>query len=53
LKLETRLNGKTVQSASTSDMIFPVAELVHLASEFMTLEPCDVIVGGARCRRLP
>jgi 2-keto-4-pentenoate hydratase/2-oxohepta-3-ene-1,7-dioic acid hydratase in catechol pathway len=46
LKLETRLNGKTVQSASTSDMIFPVAELVHLASEFMTLEPGDVIVTG-------
>jgi 2-keto-4-pentenoate hydratase/2-oxohepta-3-ene-1,7-dioic acid hydratase in catechol pathway len=46
LKLETRLNGKTVQSANTNDLIFPVDELVAVASEAMTLEPGDIIVTG-------
>ena len=46
LKLETRLNGQTVQSANTSDLIFPVDELVAVASEAMTLEPGDIIVTG-------
>ena len=46
LHIETRLNGKVVQSASTSDMIFDVATLVATLSEFMTLEPGDVIVTG-------
>jgi acylpyruvate hydrolase len=46
LRLQTRLNGQTVQDATTADMIFDVAELVHLISSFMTLEPGDVIVTG-------
>jgi 2-keto-4-pentenoate hydratase/2-oxohepta-3-ene-1,7-dioic acid hydratase in catechol pathway len=46
LRLETRLNGVTVQSATTDDMIFDVAALVALLSEAMTLEPGDVIVTG-------
>lgn len=46
LKIETRLNGATVQSASTDDLIFPVDELVSVASEVMTLEPGDIIVTG-------
>lgn len=46
LKLETRLNGQTVQSASTDDMIFDVASLVSILSEAMTLLPGDVIVAG-------
>ncbi|WP_458732889.1 fumarylacetoacetate hydrolase family protein [Sphingobium xenophagum] len=46
LTLETRLNGRTVQSASTSDMIFDVAHLVELVSTVMTLEPGDIIVSG-------
>ena len=46
LKLETILNGQTVQSASTDDLIFPVAELVAKASEAMTLEVGDIIVTG-------
>lgn len=46
LKLETRLNGEVVQSASTSDMIFSVAHLVSLLSEAFTLEPGDIIVTG-------
>lgn len=46
LKIETRLNGDTVQSASTSDMVFDVATLVEIISAVMTLEPGDVIVTG-------
>jgi len=46
LRLETRLNGKVVQSASTDELIFGVARLVALLSEVMTLEPGDVIVSG-------
>jgi acylpyruvate hydrolase len=46
LMLETRLNGKTVQKASTSDMIFDVATTVSLLSVFMTLNPGDVLVMG-------
>lgn len=46
LKLETRLNGRTVQSASTSDMVFDVESLVSIISVAITLEPGDLIVTG-------
>jgi len=46
LRIETRLNGQTVQSASTNDMVFDVATLIAIISEAITLEPGDVIVTG-------
>lgn len=46
LRIETRLNGEVMQSANTRDMIYPVADLVAIASESMTLEPGDVLVTG-------
>ena len=46
LRLTTRLNGEVVQDASIDDMVFPVAQLVSILSEFMTLEPGDVVVTG-------
>ncbi len=46
LRMETRLNGEVVQSASTDQMVFSVARLVAILSEAMTLEPGDVIVTG-------
>jgi 2-keto-4-pentenoate hydratase/2-oxohepta-3-ene-1,7-dioic acid hydratase in catechol pathway len=46
LKLQTRLNGETVQSASTDDMLFDVATLISTLSEAITWEPGDVIVTG-------
>jgi len=46
LTIQTILNGKVEQSANTSDMIFPVANLVSIASQTMTLEPGDIIVTG-------
>jgi acylpyruvate hydrolase len=46
LWLETRLNGRVVQRASTSDMLFDVEMLVAELSEAMRLEPGDVLVTG-------
>ncbi|MCA8094619.1 fumarylacetoacetate hydrolase family protein [Burkholderia anthina] len=46
LQLQTRLNGKVVQSANTSDMLFDVATLIAIVSEAITLEAGDVIVSG-------
>ena len=46
LLLETRLNGKVVQSANTDDMVFDVATLIAVLSEAVTLEAGDVIVAG-------
>lgn len=46
LRLETRLNGRTVQSANTSDMVFDVASLIVTISEAITLEAGDLIVAG-------
>lgn len=46
LRLVTRLNGETVQSAMIDDMVFSVAQLVSICSQFMTLKPGDVIVTG-------
>lgn len=46
LRIATRLNGETVQSASTDDMVFDVATLISIISEAITLEPGDVIVTG-------
>ena len=46
LKLEARLNGKTVQSIRTSDLLFPARELVRYLSQAITLEPGDVIITG-------
>ncbi len=46
LKIETRLNGKTVQSSTTSNLIFDVAGLVEFISSIMTLKKYDVIATG-------
>lgn len=46
LRLQTRLNGRVLQDASTSDLVFSVARLVSLISAAMTLEPGDIIVTG-------
>jgi 2-keto-4-pentenoate hydratase/2-oxohepta-3-ene-1,7-dioic acid hydratase in catechol pathway len=40
------VNGKRVQTGNTSTMIFGVAEIVSYLSEFMTLEPGDLITTG-------
>jgi len=46
LRIQSRLNGKVMQDANTSMMLFDVKETVALLTEFMTLEPGDVLVMG-------
>ena len=46
LKIEGRLNGKTVQSSNTENMIFDVATIISTLSEAMTLQAGDVIFTG-------
>jgi 2-keto-4-pentenoate hydratase/2-oxohepta-3-ene-1,7-dioic acid hydratase in catechol pathway len=46
LTLQTRLNGTTVQNASTADMIFPVAEIIEFLSASTTLLAGTVILTG-------
>jgi 2-keto-4-pentenoate hydratase/2-oxohepta-3-ene-1,7-dioic acid hydratase in catechol pathway len=46
LKLEGRLNGKTVQQASTSQMIYSSAVQVSFVSQYLTLVPGDIIYTG-------
>jgi len=45
-RIETRLNGKVVQSANTDMMVFPVSRLIAHISRFATLRPGDVIATG-------
>lgn len=40
------VNGKRMQDGSTRTMIFSVAEIVAYCSQFMTLEPGDIITTG-------
>ena len=46
LKIETRLDGKTMQSSNTDMFMFPVAESLVYLTEGMTLEPGDVLFTG-------
>ncbi|GKZ35304.1 hypothetical protein AbraIFM66950_005899 [Aspergillus brasiliensis] len=46
LHISTKLNGQTVQSSSTKDMIFNVAKTVSFLSQGTTLLPGDVIFTG-------
>jgi len=60
LRLQTRLNGETVQDDRTSSMVFSVAEQIAYISHRLALQPGDLIesgtpggVGKARGRALP
>jgi 2-keto-4-pentenoate hydratase/2-oxohepta-3-ene-1,7-dioic acid hydratase in catechol pathway len=46
LRITTRLNGATVQDASTSEMLFPIADLVAELSRGTTLLKGTVILTG-------
>jgi acylpyruvate hydrolase len=46
LKIASRLNGKTMQSDNTDNMMFPLAETLVYLTKGMTLEPGDVILTG-------
>jgi 2-keto-4-pentenoate hydratase/2-oxohepta-3-ene-1,7-dioic acid hydratase in catechol pathway len=46
LQMILKVNGEVRQKANTSQMIFPVADVVSFLSFLMTLEPGDVIATG-------
>jgi 2-keto-4-pentenoate hydratase/2-oxohepta-3-ene-1,7-dioic acid hydratase in catechol pathway len=46
LEIRSVLNGRTMQSSRTADMIFPVAELIAFISRDTTLLPGTVILTG-------
>lgn len=46
LRIQSRLNSNIMQDSNTSDMMFPVANTIATLSEFMTLEPGDMIAMG-------
>ena len=46
LKMRLWVNGELRQDASTGQMVFGVAELLEWITEFVTLEPGDVIATG-------
>ncbi len=46
LMLTARVNGRQVQHESTNQMIFTVAETIAFITQFMTLEPGDIIATG-------
>jgi 2-keto-4-pentenoate hydratase/2-oxohepta-3-ene-1,7-dioic acid hydratase in catechol pathway len=46
LKIESRLNGKTMQSSNTKNLIFGIDYLISYISQRITLEPGDVITTG-------
>ncbi|QDT66803.1 fumarylacetoacetate hydrolase family protein [Calycomorphotria hydatis] len=46
LDLQLSVNGEVMQRGSTSKMVFDVAYLIYYLSQFMTLEPGDLINTG-------
>ncbi len=46
LKIESRLNGKVMQSDNTDNMMFPIVDLLVYVTQGMTLEPGDIIFTG-------
>jgi 2-keto-4-pentenoate hydratase/2-oxohepta-3-ene-1,7-dioic acid hydratase in catechol pathway len=46
IEIELTLNGETMQSASTADLIFSIPALVAHLSSLMTLEPGDLVSTG-------
>jgi 5-oxopent-3-ene-1,2,5-tricarboxylate decarboxylase / 2-hydroxyhepta-2,4-diene-1,7-dioate isomerase len=51
--IETRVNGETVQSARTSEMIWDMNYLVADIARTITLEPGDVILSGTPANSRP
>jgi 2-keto-4-pentenoate hydratase/2-oxohepta-3-ene-1,7-dioic acid hydratase in catechol pathway len=46
VQLRTRLNGKTLQDGNTSDWLFSLPRLIAFLSQYMPLEPGDIVTTG-------
>ena len=57
MTLSCRLNGETMQKATTEQMIFKIPKIIEYCSTWTTLQPGDVLVtgtpGGVGARRNP
>ncbi len=51
LDISLAINGETLQSSNTRELIFKIPELVEHLSSVMTLEPGDIVSTGNPCRR--
>lgn len=46
LSIVTKVNGEVRQNGSTKDMMFSVSDIISIISNYVTLEPGDVILTG-------
>ncbi|MCE2900793.1 MAG: fumarylacetoacetate hydrolase family protein [Gemmatimonas sp.] len=46
IELVTRVNGEVVQHAMGADMVFKIPFLLHYISQYLTLEPGDLVATG-------
>ncbi len=46
LRIQFRLNGKTLQNSNTRELIFKIPELIEFLSASITLEPGDIVATG-------
>lgn len=46
LSIVTKVNGEIRQNSSTKHMMFPVADIISVVSQYVTLEPGDIILTG-------
>ena len=46
LSIATKVNGEIRQNSSTKHMMFPVDDIISIVSQYVTLEPGDVILTG-------
>ena len=46
VQLQSWVNGEVRQDSNTSDMIFSIAHIVHELSQYMVLEPGDLVLTG-------
>ena len=46
LSIVTKVNGEIRQNSSTKHMMFPVADIISILSQYVTLEPGDIILTG-------
>jgi 2-keto-4-pentenoate hydratase/2-oxohepta-3-ene-1,7-dioic acid hydratase in catechol pathway len=46
VRVRTSLNGVVKQDAPVTDLIFPVDVIIEYVTQFMTLEPGDLIATG-------
>ena len=47
IQIWCKVNGEVRQNETTADMVFPIQSLISFISQYMTLEPGDLILTGS------